>query len=154
MTSRPRDDLGDALRKRLHCPMCSGALDSALAMLGGGAFGGDNDTKPLRVIAYRKTSVRLECRECSLRFSVDVRNFAHAVAERQRPPDDVVERAARKLAADDPTQYLHALAHCRQQADKFVVDQRRAILEPHRRGIAAGKPRRGRIRFPKRQTGT
>jgi hypothetical protein len=146
--TRPRDELGGALRKRLRCPMCSGGsgLDAALAM-----FGGNDDRKSLRVIAYRKTSVRLECRECSLRFSVDVENFAHAVAEQMRPPDAVVEQQARQLATDDPTEYLSALAHCRKMADRFVADQERTILVPHRLGTAADQPRRGRIRFPKRQ---
>jgi hypothetical protein len=107
--------------------------------------------KPLRVVAYRTSSVRLGCRECGLRFSIDVENFAHTLAEKQRPSPGQIEAQARASSADDPRQYLAALARARELADQFVGEKRQAILEPQRRGASEGKPRRGQIRFPKRQ---
>ena len=53
---RPRRELGDVLSFVLHCPLCM--QDS---------WGGPN----CRIVAYRRRSVRLECRQCGLRFSVD-----------------------------------------------------------------------------------
>jgi transcription elongation factor Elf1 len=140
--TRPRDDLGEALRQHLRCPQCSANP------FAGHPFAGA--TKPLRVVAYRKSSARLACRECGLRFSIDVENFASTIAEQQRPSDAVLEAQARERAAGDPRQYLPALARGRVLADRFVEEQRQAILAPHRRGITVDKPRRGAIRFPKR----
>ena len=144
--NRPRDELGDLLRKRLRCPMCSADPFAGLGALAGD----DDDRKPLRVVAYRKNSVRLACRTCGMRFSIDVENFADTVAERQRPPAEVVEREAQKRTADDPGEYLTALAALRQHTDRLVDERRRAIRELQRRAVAAEKPRRGQIRFPKR----
>jgi transcription elongation factor Elf1 len=143
--TKPRDELGKILRKRLHCPVCSptGLLAAVMAP-------DESDGKPLRVVAYRKSSVRLACRTCGLRFSIDVKNFADVVAERGRPPDGEIEAAARKLSKDNPADYLAVLAHCRTRADDYVRDQRNEILQHHQAGVAADRPRRGRINFPKR----
>jgi transcription elongation factor Elf1 len=143
--TQPRDELGRSLRKHLHCPMCSPAGVLAVMM----AAGEESDAKPLRVVAYRKTSVRLGCRNCGLRFSIDVKNFATAVAERGRPPDGEIEAAARRLAKE-PAEYLGLLAHFRSKADTHVRDQRNEILRHHQAGLAAERPRRSRINFPKR----
>lgn len=146
-----RAELGAILRKNLHCPLCSptgvGDVMSMMAM-GGGP---DVEVQPLRIVAYRKTSVRLACRSCGLRFSIDVPNFATSVAERRRPPDSQIDAMARSLVKDNPADYLKALTHCRSQADAYVTEQRNEILNHHLEGLAAERPRRGTIRFPKRQ---
>lgn len=56
---RPRRVLGELLRLELCCPLCRGQL---------------------RVVAYRESTCRLECRECELRFSVEPAMVGHAMA--------------------------------------------------------------------------
>ena len=151
-STRPRDELGDLLRKQLRCPTCpTGGLGGLGALMGA-----DDQRRPLRIVAYRKSSVRLECRDCGLRFSIDVDNFARTQAERQRPPAKVIEGWARKEIADNPGEYLTALAALRHQVDQVVDERRQAIVELHHRALATAKPRRGQIRFPgrRRQAGT
>jgi hypothetical protein len=106
--------------------------------------------KPLRVVAFRQKSVRLECRECGLRFSIDPENLAETVARQKAPTPEKIEAQAREVAARDPRQYLTALASTKELAARFIAEQRNEILEPHRRGVAMAKPRKGQIRFPKR----
>lgn len=145
---KPRDELGKILRKHLHCPACSG--QDGMAGMMAALRGGGDEVKPLRVVAYRKTSVRLGCRNCGLRFSIDISNFADVVAERERPSVREVERHARELTKDHPGEYLVCLVLCREKADEVVRDQRNEILRHHQAGLAADSPRRGRINFPER----
>jgi transposase-like protein len=35
----------------------------------------------LRVVAYRRRSLRIECRKCELRFSIDFGSFANALMD-------------------------------------------------------------------------
>jgi hypothetical protein len=108
--------------------------------------------KPLRIVAFRQRSVRLECRECGLRFSIDPENLAETVARREAPTPTQIEAQARQAAADDPRQYLATLARTNELAAQFATEQRNRVLEPHRRGVAMTKPRKGQIRFPKRNS--
>jgi hypothetical protein len=146
--AKPRDQLGETLRENLSCPFCS----ATPSQLGFGMLGAQ--AKPLRIVAYRKTTARLECRKCGLRFSIDVENFATTMAEQIRLPDQTVEQFARDAVEENPSQYLNALTHYRSEANRYVAEERGKILEPHRAGLAVDKPRRGQIRFPKRSRST
>jgi len=69
--ARPRRQAGEHLRNFLRCPyrLCQGEL---------------------RVVAYRKSTTRFECRDCGLRFSLDPAAFASAAwdaAQRLRRGD-------------------------------------------------------------------
>src|SRR3954451_284336 len=90
---RPRDELGQLLREALRCPMRHGGMEALLDM-------GSPDRKPLRVVAYRPNSIRLECRECGLRFSVDPVNLADTLAQREAPTAAMIETQARQAAKD------------------------------------------------------
>lgn len=59
---RPRRRPGDVLRTVLLCPLCGTVSFMGVAVPAKGS---------LRVVAYRRRSVRLECRQCRLRFSLD-----------------------------------------------------------------------------------
>ena len=82
--AKPRAELGETLRQQLCCPLCSADPSRSIAAL----LGGQTQTKPLRVVAFRVSSVRLECRECGLRFSIDPENFTRTVAEQKDPVAD------------------------------------------------------------------
>jgi hypothetical protein len=60
---RPNRRLGDVIRATVGCPLCRVEPDGL----------------ELRVIAYRRHSIRLECRLCALRFSVDEASLAQAI---------------------------------------------------------------------------
>jgi transcription elongation factor Elf1 len=60
---RPNRRLGDVVRALVGCPLCR--LDP--------------EGLELRVVAYRRRSIRLECRLCGLRFSVDEETLAQAI---------------------------------------------------------------------------
>jgi hypothetical protein len=62
---RPRRFLGQTLRNMLRCPLCA--------------------QQNLRVVAYRRRSVRLECGACELRFSIDLYRFAKACMDHPEP---------------------------------------------------------------------
>lgn len=57
---RPRRELGNVLTFVLTCPFCPARP------VFGVPFG-----EAVRVVAYRRQTVRLECRKCRLRFSVN-----------------------------------------------------------------------------------
>jgi hypothetical protein len=115
-------------------------------------FGMDSpDRKPLRVVAFRPNSTRLECRDCGLRFSVDPENLADAFAQREAPTPAMIEAKARQAAKDNPALYLDALAETRRSAARFVDEQREKVLGPHRRAVAMAKPRKRQIRFPSKR---
>lgn len=64
--ARPKRRFGDVLRVSLCCPLCA-----VEPMTAGGPV--------LRVVAYRDRTVRLECRACNLRFSVDAEQAWDAI---------------------------------------------------------------------------
>jgi hypothetical protein len=143
---RPREELGALLRDVLRCPFCAAAAANPLAALAN--LGSQH--KPLRVVAFRPRSIRLECRACGLRFSIDPENLADTFAKRQAPTPEMIERQAREATAESPGQYLDALAEFKRLAIRFEAEQRNRILGPHRQGVAAATPRKRPIRFPKR----
>src|SRR5215216_4024256 len=101
--NRPRAELGELLRDTLRCPMRHGGIEAMLGM-------SNPNAKPLRIVAFRPRSVRLECRECGLRFSIDPENLADTIVRREAPTAAEIERQARERSADDPRQYLANLA--------------------------------------------
>jgi hypothetical protein len=70
---RPRRVLGDAIRMHLSCPLCREKVE-------------------LRVAAYRRRSIRIECRKCELHFSIDFGSFANALMDK---PDVVLDGSDR-----------------------------------------------------------
>jgi len=66
---RPRRVLGDAIRMHLSCPLC-------------------REEDELRVVEYRRRSIRIECRKCELRFSIDFGSFVNALMDK---PDVVLD---------------------------------------------------------------
>lgn len=110
--------------------------------------------KPLRVVAYRPKSIRLECRECGLRFSIDPVNLADTLAQREAPTPAMIETQARQAAKDNPALYLDALSQSKRLAARLVDEQRAKVLEPHRQALDAARPRKGQIRFPTRSKGS
>jgi transcription elongation factor Elf1 len=63
---RPRRRFGDVIREIVGCPICRREPGSAGYV-------------PLRVVAYRSNTIRLECPVCELRFSVDHHNLVEAI---------------------------------------------------------------------------
>ena len=133
--------LGALLRRHLHCPSCITPIE---------LFGAPPDRKPLRIVAFRHKSIRLECRDCGIRFSIDPENFADVVARKHAPPRDAMEAQARTMVADAPGKYLSALAAVKQTVERRVDEERRRIVDLHRQGLGDAKPRKGAIRFPPR----
>lgn len=142
----PREELGTLLRATLDCPLCA-STDGVSALLSGVS---QKDRKPLRVIAFRIRSIRLECRSCGLRFSVDPDNLADVVAEKQQPTPAKIEADAREKAGNNPTAYLPTLMEMQRLAAEFRHRNREKVLAPHRRALQAARPRKGQVRFPKR----
>jgi transcription elongation factor Elf1 len=70
-SKRPRRQASESIRAFFGCPFCS-------------TGGGLSDAEPLRVVAYRRKTVRVECSECGGRFSFNPLQLADAVA-RLRP---------------------------------------------------------------------
>jgi hypothetical protein len=148
--TNPRDELGQMLRKHLHCPACGPDLASMMVPM---QFHSDNGggKASVRVIAYRPKSIRLECRDCGLRFSIDPVNFADVRARQMTPPADIIENQARKLADGDAGQYLNALAAVRASAARHVRGERDRVISLHLDGVGQAQPRKGHIRFPPRR---
>ena len=113
-------------------------------------FGAPPDRKPLRVVAFRQKSIRLECRDCGIRFSIDPENFADIVARKHAPPPQAMEAQARTMTAEAPGKYLSALAAVKQTVERRLDDERRQIVDLHRQGVQAATPRKRPIRFPPR----
>jgi hypothetical protein len=63
---RPNRRLGDVIRAVLSCPLCQLMPDGNRAI-------------ELKVVAYRRRSIRLRCPLCGLRFSVDEETLAQAI---------------------------------------------------------------------------
>jgi len=63
---RPNRRLGDVIRAVLGCPLCR------LEAVG-------NKAIELKVVAYRRNTIRLRCPLCELRFSIDEATLAHAI---------------------------------------------------------------------------
>lgn len=68
---RPRRQLGAVLSFVLHCPLC---LPGAMGI-----------PPESRVVAYRERTVRMECRDCGLRFSVNWIDVAQTLLRRGAP---------------------------------------------------------------------
>jgi hypothetical protein len=147
MAEHPRDELGRLLRRTLHCPACGPPLESMLVPV---PMQSRNGSSSIRVIAYRQKSIRLECRECELRFSIDPVNFAKVRARQMTPPREMVEEKARHRAGGNPSAYLGALADVRESANRFVREERDRVVSLHLDGLKSTTPRRRPIRFPKR----
>ena len=134
----PRDALGEFLRESMHCPLCRLPLE--------GMLGRGTSRKPLRVVAYRPRSVRLECRDV-----VAVLDRSRDTWRRDRPAAGTngaqVEAQTRQAAADDPGQYLAALARAKELAVRYTAEQRNVILDRSRRGVADATPRKAQIRL-------
>jgi hypothetical protein len=151
MTSA-RDELGNLLRSTLHCPNCPPSLAAVMP----GPLQSENGESTLRIVAYRQRSIRIECRRCGLRFSIDPANFADVRARAEVPPPEMlqgmIEDKARSVMATNPgVEYLTALLVAKDSVQRFVDHQRDQVLNLHREGVKAAKPRRGQIRFPKRR---
>jgi hypothetical protein len=56
---RPRRRLGDVIRALVACPLCGPDLRP-----------GGTGVEPMKVVAYRRNTIRLECPACGLRFSI------------------------------------------------------------------------------------
>jgi hypothetical protein len=112
--------------------------------------GSDADRSSLRVVAYRDRSIRLACRKCGLRFSIDPANYATVIATKMGPPPGLVEKEARKNSAGDPGRYLEELAKAREVVQRVLQAERDRVLNLHIQGLKAAKPRKRPIRFPKR----
>ena len=147
MAEHPRDELGRLLRQALHCPACAPPVESMMVPL---PMRSKSGSSSLRVFAYRQKSIRLECRECGLRFSIDPVNLAEVMARQMTPPRDVVEEKARQLADGDPSAYLGGLARVREAANRFVEEERHRVVSLHLDGLKSTTPRKRPIRFPKR----
>jgi hypothetical protein len=145
MPQSPHTELGDLVRRSLRCPFCRPSLEAVMPL----PSGASSTTKPLRIVAFRQKSIRLECRECGLRFSIDPANLADVIVGREAPPQEVIEAWARKDAAT-PGQYLETLAHHKKAIARKAAEERNRIVQLHRQGVAAAAPRKGQIRFPKR----
>ena len=152
MDQKPRQELGKLLRKTLHCPLCPRRVE-----LDTGGFGsvtaGAEDRAPLHVVAFRIKSVRMECPECGLRFSIDPVNLADVVGRKAAMPKDQIEFEAQMMAREDPSRYLEALTRVKALNDRQVREARNRVLEPHRKGVETTNSRSsGRVRFPKKPT--
>lgn len=143
-----RKELARLLRGTLSCPR-QHKDEVSLAMLGMPGMQ-DPRRQPLRIIAIRPTSIRLECADCGLRFGIHPVNLADVLAAEKTPSPEQIEALARKDAAANLQSYHSVLAHYRREVDRIVGEEREKVLGPHREAIAAAKPRKGQIRFPKR----
>ncbi|CAN5922037.1 hypothetical protein BH23ACT10_BH23ACT10_10750 [soil metagenome] len=63
---RPMRRFGDIIRGTLACPLCGPDVGRMEAM--------NAPNGMLRIVAYRTNTVRLECRLCGLRFTVNRRD--------------------------------------------------------------------------------
>jgi hypothetical protein len=143
MPQSPHTELGDLIRRSLRCPFCRPSLEAVMPLPSG-------TSKPLRIVAFRQKSIRLECRQCGLRFSIDPANLADVIVGREAPPQEVIERWARRDVAT-PGQYLETLAQVKKAVARATEEERNRILALHRQGVAAAAPRKGQIRFPPRK---
>jgi hypothetical protein len=147
----PHTQLGDLIRTALKCPMCTQGAEGMGGMLATFApVTMRPTTKPLRIVAYRPKSIRIECRTCGLRFSIDPENFADTVARSESPPPETIERRVRQETADSPGDYLTALHKAQQAFEHRTRRRRNEIVGWHRQGVEAAAPRKGAIRFPAR----
>jgi hypothetical protein len=144
----PRQELGKLLRKILHCPGCDPGLGSMMDAFAAPSMRSDKPS--LRIVAYRPKSIRLECPQCGLRFSIDPENFADVAARQEVPPPSIIEQHAKRLVADNPSQYLDALAATKAKVARKLAERRSQILSLHLEGVQKATPRKGQIRFPKR----
>lgn len=94
---RPYRRAGDEeLRKYLVCPLCQ-APAKGLPLPRPEDFEG---LPPLRVVAYRQSTVRFECRECGLRFSITKSNYSHAFRKVRVAYREWRERAIERYSSD------------------------------------------------------
>lgn len=84
---RPNRRFGDVLRAVLSCPLCRYTRDGKIG------------EPELRVVAYRRNTVRIECPKCGLRFSVG--------------QDDVV----RRISEGGPLNFLALVIHNRHERE-------------------------------------
>lgn len=145
-TARPREQLGALLREILDCPMCA-STDPTTLMLQAGMR--SRIDKGVRVVAFRAKAIRLECRGCGLRFSINPENLADVYADQRAPDEAEIERKAVEMAADNPARYLEELTRAKAAANSYRSKKRDEILGPHRLGVTTATPRKRRIRFPK-----
>ena len=131
--------LGALLRRHLHCPSCVMPID---------LFGAPPGSQAIARRGLPSEEHQARVPDCGVRFSVDPENFADVVARKHAPPPDAIEAQARTMVADAPGKYLSALAAVKQTVERRVDEERRRIVDLHREGVQAAKPRKRPIRFP------
>jgi hypothetical protein len=113
---RPRRYLGDALRLNLACPLC-------------------RKQDPLRIVAYRRKSARIECEGCKLRFSVDIMQFGLALV---RKSDRVIDGDPMGWAlVAGMTGLLDSPDKGQAAMEAIVTDQGMEAIEGHLRALGS-----------------